>query len=132
IDWNDPNQAGNHVTTLQNIGSIDVGAASGNGFNPADNEVHPTRPEEAGSLFNDPGLAAQYAAWRGGCGSYNGSYNTGVWGAVDLNSGNPIECTSQNAPSATCLGGSHVYTLAAIQQGITICTIMYDVHGKDS
>ncbi|MDL2336095.1 MAG: hypothetical protein QFC55_08705, partial [Chloroflexota bacterium] len=56
IDWGDPNQAGNHVTTLQSIGSIDVGAANANAYNGADNEVHPTRPEEAGSLFNDPGL----------------------------------------------------------------------------
>ncbi|HUP82590.1 MAG TPA: SpaA isopeptide-forming pilin-related protein, partial [Candidatus Limnocylindria bacterium] len=132
IDWGDPNQSGNHVTTLDSIGSIDVGAASANAYNPADNEVHPTRPEEAGSLFNDPGQPAQYAQWRGGCGTYNGQFNTGVWGAVDLGSGQPVNCTSANSPSPTCLGGSHVYTLAALQAGVTICTIMYDVHGQDS
>ena len=132
VDWGDPNQSGNHVTTLNGVGSIDVGAASGNAYNPFDNEVHPTRPEAAGSLFNDPGSPSQYAQWRGGCGTYNGQYNTGVWGAVDLGSGQPVLCTSANSPSPTCLGGSHVYTLAAIQQGVTICSIMYDVHGQDS
>src|SRR6187397_1057504 len=37
IDWNDPNAGGNHVTTLDGIGSIDVGS-TGNAYNPADNE----------------------------------------------------------------------------------------------
>jgi hypothetical protein len=131
IDWNDPNAGGNHVTTLSSIGSIDVGS-TGNGYNPADNEVHPTRPEEAGSQFNDPGSPGSYAAWRSGCGHFNGTYNEGVWGAVDLATGAPITCTSATTPSPTCLGGSHVYTVSSLEQGLTVCSIMYDVHGGDS
>src|SRR4051812_14049910 len=41
IDWNDPNQPGNLVTTLNGV-QIDVGAASANSLNPADNVVYPT------------------------------------------------------------------------------------------
>src|SRR5437667_6948846 len=33
VDWNDPNQAGNHVTTLPApVGSVDVGAAAANAY----------------------------------------------------------------------------------------------------
>src|SRR5437867_2687976 len=49
VDWGDPNQAGNHVTTLPApVGSVDVGAAATNTYNPADNEVHST-PNEPGT-----------------------------------------------------------------------------------
>jgi hypothetical protein len=131
IDWNDPNAAGNHVTTLGTAGSIDVGSA-GNAYNPADNEVHPTRPEASGSQFNDPGSPSAFSQWRGGCGKFNGGFNEGVWGAVDLATGQPVTCTSATTPSPTCLGGSHVYTRASLEQGLRICSIMYDVHGGDS
>jgi hypothetical protein len=131
VDWNDPNAGGNHVTTLEGIGSIDVGS-TGNAYNPADNEVHPTRPEASGSQFNDPGSPASFAQWRGGCGTFTGSFNEGVWGAVDLATGQPVTCTSATSPSPTCLGGSHVYTRAALEKGLRICAITYDVHGGDS
>jgi hypothetical protein len=131
IDWNDPNAGGNHVTTLDTAGSIDVGS-TGNAYNPADNEVHPTRPEESGSQFNDPGSPGSFASWKGGCGKFNGNFNEGVWGAVDLATGQPVTCTSATTPSPTCLGGSHVYTVASLSQGLKICSIMYDVHGGDS
>src|SRR4051794_5847011 len=61
IDWNDKNQAGNLVTTLNGV-TIDVGTASANILNPADNQVHPT----LGGTFS--------------CGTFNGSYNTGDFG----------------------------------------------------
>src|SRR3954471_19283051 len=61
IDWNDTNQPGNVVTTLNGV-TIDVGAASATALNPADNAVHPT----LGSTFS--------------CGTFNGSYNTGDFG----------------------------------------------------
>jgi hypothetical protein len=57
IDWNDPNQAGNHVTTLNGV-SIDVGT-------PSDNAVH-TTSGGTGTGFT--------------CGTFNGSYNTGSFG----------------------------------------------------
>ena len=55
IDWNDPNAAGNHVTTLNGV-SIDVGT-------PSDNAVHTTSGATGLSGFT--------------CGTFNGSYNTG-------------------------------------------------------
>src|SRR4051812_4613549 len=61
IDWNDPNQGGNLVTTLNGT-PIDVGAANATPLNPADNAVHPT----LGSTFS--------------CGNFNGSYNIGDFG----------------------------------------------------
>ena len=119
VDWNDPNQAGNHVTTL-NSQSIDVGAAAANAFNPPDDEVHPT-PADPGSfaLFNDPfytnvpptktDLANNN--WKSGCGTFDpvNVFNSGTWGPL-----------------------SHTYTVAALDQGTTICTLVYDVHPPDA
>src|SRR4051794_32458917 len=62
IDWNDPNQPGNLVTTLNGV-QIDVGAATANALNPADNAVHPTM----GSTFS--------------CGTFGGLYNLGDFGS---------------------------------------------------
>ena len=61
VDWNDPQQAGNHVTTLNGT-DVSVGAASANSYNPADNAVHE----------------------NGGCGTFSASagYNSGLWGPI--------------------------------------------------
>ena len=59
VDWNDPNAAGNHVTTLNGV-SIDVGT-------PTDNNVH-TTSGGTGTGFT--------------CGTFNGSYNTGAFGGI--------------------------------------------------
>ncbi|MBV8079787.1 MAG: hypothetical protein JO186_05350 [Actinobacteria bacterium] len=74
VDWFDPHQPGNHVTTL-NGSSIDVGAASATKWNPADNLVHGTPPANDST---DP------TQWSGGCGTYDPSlgYNTGTWGPI--------------------------------------------------
>lgn len=70
VDWNDPNQAGNLVGTL-NSTTIKVGAAAATSRNPVDNAVHPT------PVTSFPG------AW-GGCGTLNSSlgYSTGTWGPL--------------------------------------------------
>ena len=132
VDWEDPNQPGNHVDTLVDAGSIDVGGAAANNYNSADNEVHPTRPEADGTLFNDPGDPALYEQWRSGCGTYDGDMPVGIWGAIDLVTGQPVTCTDETTPSPTCLGGSHVYTVASLESGLTACAILYDVHGEDA
>jgi hypothetical protein len=131
VDWNDPDQPGNLVTVVDGL-SIDVGAWGANDYNPQDNEVHPTRPEVAGNLFADPADPALYASWHSGCGTYDGEMPLGVWGAVDLDTGEPVTCTSDSSPSPTCLGGSHVYTLAAVEEGLVACVLLYDVHGGDA
>jgi hypothetical protein len=59
VDWNDPNAAGNHVTTLNGI-SIDVGT-------PTDNNIY-TTSGGTGTGFS--------------CGTFNGSYNTGTFGGI--------------------------------------------------
>jgi hypothetical protein len=61
IDWNDTNQPGNVVTTLNGV-TIDVGVKDAGGLNPQDNAVHPT----LGSTFS--------------CGVY-GAFNTGAFGS---------------------------------------------------
>ena len=132
VDWEDENQPGNHVETLDDAGSIDVGAAAANDYNTADNIVHPTRPEVEGTLFNDPGNPNAYNAWRSGCGTFDGNMPVGIWGAVDLVTGEPVTCTDETTPSPTCLGGSHVYTVASLEEGLTACAILYDVHGEDA
>ena len=132
VDWDDANQPGNHVATLLDAGSIDVGAATANDYNGADNIVHPTRPEAEGTLFNDPGDPALYQQWRSGCGTFDGAMPVGQWGAIDLVTGDPVTCTDETTPSPTCVGGSHVYTVAALEEGLTACAILYDVHGEDA
>ena len=98
IDWNDPTQPGNHVTTL-NGDPIDVGT-------PTDNVVHPAEPGV------DVANPSQYQSWRGGCGMFNGIYNTGTFGK------NPAVPLTHTYPAS--------YTGA-----IHICALTYDVHGKD-
>ena len=67
VDWADPNQPGNVVTTL-NGRTIAVGDS-------ADNLVHHTG---AGADSADPNV------WRGTCGTFQASlgYNTGTWGPI--------------------------------------------------
>jgi hypothetical protein len=74
VDWNDPNAPGNVVTTL-NGQTIDVGVATANTYNSADNVVHPAQPGTDSADVN---------AWRGGCGTFNAAqgYNTGTWGLI--------------------------------------------------
>ena len=70
VDWNDVTQPGNAVGTVGPT-AVDVGAASANARNPADNAVHPTPVTEFP------------AAW-GGCGTFNvaNNYNSGTWGPI--------------------------------------------------
>src|SRR3954447_4806704 len=56
VDWNDPNAAGNHVTTLNGV-SIDVGT-------PTDNNVYNT----------SGGTSTGFT-----CGTFNGTNNTGAF-----------------------------------------------------
>ena len=71
-----------------------------------DNVVHPT----PGPVFHDIASPSDYLSWRGGCGVFQAGlgYNTGVWGPI-----------------------SHTYA-ASVKGAVTICPIMYDVHGKTS
>lgn len=74
MNWNDPGQPGNLVTTLNHV-AIAVGAQSATAYNPADNLVWPTQPGVA---------STDRQTWRGGCGTYSPSlgYNTGAWGPI--------------------------------------------------
>jgi hypothetical protein len=99
VDWDDPDLAGNFVTTYNNA-PVDVGSGASNPFNPFDNLVHATTPATPANDTPD------VATWRGGCGTYNPSlgYNTGTWGPI-------------------------VHTYAPDFQGdVQICVVMYDVH----
>ena len=100
VDWDDPAQPGNLVTTIAGV-PVDVGSASSNVYNPFDNLVHPTPPTSAAQdVFNR-------TLWRGGCGTYDPSlgYNTGSWGPI-----------------------SHTYD-ASYSGDVRLCVLMYDVHG---
>jgi uncharacterized repeat protein (TIGR01451 family) len=73
VDWNDPAQPGNVVTTL-NGQTIDVGVATASNYNGADNLVHHT---PSGTDSTDANV------WRGGCGTFGAAgYNTGTWGPI--------------------------------------------------
>lgn len=155
VDWGDPDQAGNNVTTLPlPVGSIDVGAAAASPRNPADNEVHPTPNEPGtGTSFNDPNVTpptnASRLAWRGGCGhdknyATPGGKPTGAWGAVTVSGSTstsdigyaPFTCPNDpatwTAAQSACNGASHVYALATLEQGVTICALMYDVRSDEA
>lgn len=106
IDWNDPNDPGNFVATANGT-SYDVGTAT-------DNVVHPATgvglPNGASKV--DIASPAQYANWRGGCGTYgydpvlNKSYNSGSYGPL-----------------------THDYKLVdgQVQSVIKVCSVLYDV-----
>ena len=92
IDWHDSSQAGNFVGN----NSLNAGVGS-----PNDNVVHSVPPNN-----QDVGTPSQYLSWRGGCGTFNGTFNTGTWGPI-----------------------SHTYP-ASHTGDFVVCPIMYDVHGK--
>jgi uncharacterized repeat protein (TIGR01451 family) len=116
IDWNDPTQQYNPITGKGNLGTFFMGTQ-------ADNVVHPTPQldpsKPAAQDVSDP---SQYANWRGGCGVYanhgattlpdgstkSGPWSQGTWGPI-----------------------SHTYP-ASVTGQISVCPIMYDVHGKSS
>jgi len=107
IDWNDPGDPGNYVTTL-NGSVIAVGTAT-------DKVVHPATSvglPNSGSKV-DIASPSQYASWRGGCGTYGydpvlkKSYNSGTYGPL----------THDYKP----IGGK-------MQSSIKLCALMYDVH----
>src|ERR1044072_6851888 len=94
IAWSDPTQPGNVVT--DHALTVAVGT-------PTDNVAHPVPPNP-----HDVSTPAQFASWRGGCGTFNGTYNTGTWGPI-------------------------AHTYPATNSGpYVICPIMYDVHGDNS
>jgi hypothetical protein len=74
VDWNDPAQPGNELTTLNGV-TLTVGALASSALNPADNLVHGTSPAQESS---------DYTQWRGGCGTFNTppGYNSGSWGPI--------------------------------------------------
>jgi hypothetical protein len=97
IVWNDPTNPGNKVSGGGSLGDFFVGDRN-------DNVVHPT----PGPVFQDIGKPDDFAKWRGGCGAFNGTYNTGTWGPI-----------------------SHIYP-ASVKGSVAVCPVMYDVHGKAS
>ncbi len=116
VDWNDPTDPGNLVQGKKPLPDIFVGTA-------ADNTVHSTPQTVAGrAAAHDVSDPSMFGAWLGGCGVYtphnnvtlpdgtvkSGNWNEGTWG--------PIE---------------HRYP-ASVTGPISICPIMYDVHGKQT
>ena len=102
-DWNDPNAPGNHVTTLGSD-SIDVGVATANSFNVADNNV-------------------RYYADTPRCGVFDAGlgYNTGTYGAhVDQTSG------------ITGFNGFLTHTYAPGTTTIAPCVVVYDIHKENN
>lgn len=104
VDWNDPNQPGNVVDTLNGV-TVDVGAAAANAYNPADNLVR-YWDNPAGTI--NPATGLPYAGTTY-CGMYNPAvdYNTGFWG--------------HKAPLLT-------HTYAAGTNTINPCVVTYDIH----
>jgi hypothetical protein len=120
IGWNDPTDPGNPLTGKTSSGqnlTIGLGTAT-------DNVVHPTPQQVSGKpAAHDVSNPSQYASWLGGCGVYvnhpnpvtlpngktqSGSWSQGVWGPI-----------------------SHTYP-ASVKGPVSVCPIMYDVHGKQS
>jgi uncharacterized repeat protein (TIGR01451 family) len=113
IDWNDPTQQYNPITGKGSIGTVFVGTHD-------DNVVHPTPQEDS----SKPAAvdSSDYTKWLGGCGVYadhtnqqlpdgttkSGKWNQGTWGPI-----------------------SHTYP-ASVTGPISVCPVMYDVHGKGS
>ena len=131
IDWGDPNQSGNHVTDLDGLGSIDVAPRARTPITRPTTRftrLGPKWPAACSTILALPPSTPNgaVAAVRSTASS------TPVSGVRSISAAVTPSLHVANSPSPTCLGGSHVYTLAAMQQGVTICSIMYDVHGEDS
>ena len=101
IVWNDPHDQGYPVS---NGGGIEVGSTAN-----TDNVVHPSDADQAGQSVNDVSDPSQYASWRSGCGTFNGSYPAGTFG-MDTQSGYTHTYQSKNDVSK-------------------VCVVTYDVHG---
>jgi hypothetical protein len=131
VDWNDPDDPGFVVTTLNGV-TIDVGSSVAVNGNAVDNVVHPTpgAVQFGGSgKDTDVALPSQWALWRGGCGTdtrdLGGDSNNdpeGIWGprAHVLNASG-VDTGSQT-------GITHTYRDTSIANGLQICALMYDVH----
>src|SRR5439155_13301444 len=104
IVWNDPKDPGYPVS---NGGGVEVGSTA-----ETDNVVHPSDADQAGQSVNDVSDPSQYASWRSGCGTFNGSYPAGTFGN-DTTSG-------------------YVHTYQSKSDVSKVCVVTYDVHGKDA
>jgi uncharacterized repeat protein (TIGR01451 family) len=101
VDWNDAQQAGNPVATLNSI-PIDVGVLTGNSNNPTDNLVHtPTDAPRCG-VYGVHGAI---------------SYNTGTWGPLDH------VYYIGHAPATS-------EEMTSFINSLTPCAVTYDVHGQ--
>src|SRR5262245_16241926 len=131
VDWNDPDDPGFVVTTLNGITS-DVGSSVAANGNAIDNVVHPTPgAAQLGGTGKDTDVATptQWAQWRGGCGTFtrdiggDSSFDPeGIWGPrAHVLDGNGVDTGPQ-------LGIKHTYKDTAIANGLQICALMYDVH----
>jgi uncharacterized repeat protein (TIGR01451 family) len=102
VDWNDPDQPGNVVGTLNSI-TIDVGALAANSLNPADNAVHyPASPPRCG-VYGPHGSI---------------SYNTGEWGPISHKYALPASVDTLEA-------------LNDWVKALNPCVVTYDMHLKD-
>ena len=74
VDWNDPSQAGNALTTIGSV-AITAGTQTANALNPADDLVHATPPGQD---------STSTSVWRSGCGTFINppGYNSGTWGPI--------------------------------------------------
>jgi hypothetical protein len=131
VDWNDPDDPGFHVTTL-NGDSIDVGSTLAVNGNSVDNVVHPT-PGTAtlGGTGKETDVAnpSQYTLWRSGCGTFtfvnpdNSKDPEGIWGPRS----HVLDASGTDTGAQT--GISHTYKDSSVAQtGIKMCALMYDVH----
>jgi len=74
VDWNDPQDSGFHVTTLNGV-SIDVGSTKAVNGNTIDNVVHPTPGTKVAATVDGTGkevdvaTPSQFSLWRSGCGT---------------------------------------------------------------
>src|SRR3954453_830673 len=102
IDWNDPNAAGNHVTTLNGV-SIDVGT-------PTDNNVYNTSGG-TGTGFT--------------CGTFNGTYNTGAFGSIS-------HTYSGALPATICALAYDVHGKNGVPSGIKETTAGGANHNDDN
>jgi uncharacterized repeat protein (TIGR01451 family) len=104
-DWNDANSPGNHLATL-GLDSIDVGVATADAFNVADNNV-------------------RYYADTPRCGVFDAGdgFNSGTYG----------ERTDQMSGTTGFNGFlTHTYAPGTDPTTIAPCVVTYDVHGDEA
>src|SRR5437868_6892570 len=118
---------------------VDVGSTGSNGLNAVDNVVHPTPTMSTATILptgheTDVANPAQFALWRGGCGTdtFVDHFATDGLDPEGISGQRAHVLDANGGETGAQVGLSHVYADSVLARSVHICAIYYDVHGTAS